>query len=170
MWPTWAWTQTLHLVCILHTKCLMWSFEPCFTRLARQRSALFIFLVASSSRKSVTQVCPTDFQSSSSILLRQHIAGISAKTTAHTALILSQYLCYTPGYCTSPFGSPPFSVSAAIHQKALKTSQHFRAIMGLWIQTRSNPHTPHPRCLASVITGHYVFITPYYDVTMLHCF
>ena len=48
-----------------------------------------------------------------SLILREHIAGISAKTATHTTFILSQYLCYTPGCCTSPFGSPPLPVIAA---------------------------------------------------------
>ena len=53
---------------------------------------------------------------SSSYCLRQLIVHISAKTTIHTALILSEYLCYTPGYCTSPFDSPHVPVTAAINE------------------------------------------------------
>ena len=49
-----------------------------------------------------------------SLILKEHIAGISAKTTAHTAFKLSQYLCYTPGYCTSYFESPLWLGNAAI--------------------------------------------------------
>ena len=48
--------------------------------------------------------------------LKLFIAGISAKTTTHTVFILSQYLCYIPGSCTSPFGSPPVHVLAATSQ------------------------------------------------------
>ena len=51
------------------------------------------------------------------LILKKHIARISAKTTPHTALILSQYLCYTPGCCTSPFDSPPLPTIATISPK-----------------------------------------------------
>ena len=50
------------------------------------------------------------------LILKEHIAGISAKTTAHTAFKLSQYLCYTPGYCTSYFDSPHVFVTSAINE------------------------------------------------------
>ena len=46
--------------------------------------------------------------------LKLFIAGISAKTTARTAFKLSQYLYYTPGYCTSYFESPLWHGNAAI--------------------------------------------------------
>ena len=51
----------LGILCAYFTlKFLMWFVEPCSTSLVRPGSTLFIFLVASSSRKSVIQVCSTE--------------------------------------------------------------------------------------------------------------
>ena len=103
-------------------------------------------------KTSLARSCNTALNASS-YYLRQLIVGISTKTTTHTALILSQYLPYTPGCCTSPFSSPPLRVLAATNQNNFRLMSLLSTRIAACLFSYNNSHQM-STCLLCCLSPH----------------